>query len=441
MTVLERAVEWLRPLLQAKKWDYCVVWKLGDDPSRYIEWMDCCCSGGYEFPHIKEERDQLAPLCRDSCFKHQRRTKACEALAQLPVSMPLYSGIHTEVVISTQPRWVSYCDASDSNPSNVDSVGTRALIPVVGGLIELYATKHIPKDQKILELIVSLYNLSMERETMSAHSCTNLSSNDLLDALPEEYIQKLQPSFPFLSLNPRLHVFPPITHSGSYTSVEGSSSSSNPSTEHSMFDSNCGLPIKESKKSSGTANVVWKKENENYHSKNLVTERNRRKRINDGLFTLRSLVPKITKMDRASIVGDAVEFIEELQKEEKVLREELRIMEEEDCQKRTAEFMISQSDTAKGCVSCLPGSSTSGSKVETKVVVNQIGKKDCFIKLICKQKRGGFVRLMEAIDSLGLQVVNANVTTFDGTVQNILEVEAANKDIQAKKLKDLLMKL
>ncbi|KAF3431922.1 hypothetical protein FNV43_RR26658 [Rhamnella rubrinervis] len=467
MTVSERAVEWLRPLLQVQKWDYCVVWKLGDHPSRYIEWMGCCCSGGYEFPHIKEERDQLAPLCRDSCFKHHRRTKACEALAQLPVSMPLYSGIHTEVVISTQPRWISHGDASDSNPSNVDSVGTRALIPVVGGLIELYATKHIPKDQKILELIMSLYNLSMERVTVSAYSCTNMSHNNLLDALPEEYIQKLPPLH-FLSLNPRLQVFPPATHSGPYTSVKGSSSSSNPSNEHSMFDSNCGLLFKQSKKSSGsndpecnkkwldqqnglvsscgvvkqnhTAKVIRKKENENYQSKNLATERNRRKRINDGLFTLRSLVPKITKMDRATIVGDAVEFIKELQKEEKELQEKLRIMEEEDCQKRKAEFMISPSVTEKGCISCLPGSSTSGSKVETKVVVNQIGQKDCFIKLFCKQKRGGFVRLMEVIDSLGLQVVNANVTTFNGTVQNILEVEA-KEDIQAKKLKDSLIKL
>lgn len=55
--------------------------------------------------------------------------------------------------------------------------------------------------------------------------------------------------------------------------------------------------------------------------------------------------------------------------------------------------------------------------------VKQIGKKDCFIKVSCQQKQGGFVRLLEAIDSLGLQVANANVTTFNGKVQNILEVK------------------
>jgi UTP:GlnB (protein PII) uridylyltransferase len=45
------------------------------------------------------------------------------------------------------------------------------------------------------------------------------------------------------------------------------------------------------------------------------------------------------------------------------------------------------------------------------------------IKLCCEQKQCGFSRLMEAIDSFGLNVVNANMTTFDRKVLNILIVE------------------
>ena len=113
-------MEWLRPLVQTKAWDFCVVWKLGDDPSRYyffffytfrhthyqfltpicffcrfIEWMGCCCSGGYGLGNVKEERGvehHLNHLCKDSHSEHLIRTKACETLAQLPSSMPLYSG-------------------------------------------------------------------------------------------------------------------------------------------------------------------------------------------------------------------------------------------------------------------------------------------------------------------------------------------------------------
>lgn len=51
-----------------------------------------------ELVKTKEERDEpyqchlLAPICRDTFFQHPVRTKTCEALAQLPFAMSLYSG-------------------------------------------------------------------------------------------------------------------------------------------------------------------------------------------------------------------------------------------------------------------------------------------------------------------------------------------------------------
>ncbi|KAI3907410.1 hypothetical protein MKW92_031676 [Papaver armeniacum] len=58
-------------------------------------------------------------------------------------------------------------------------------------------------------------------------------------------------------------------------------------------------------------------------SKNLMAERRRRKRLNDRLSMLRSVVPKISKMDRTSILGDTIDYMKELLDRIKTLRGEI----------------------------------------------------------------------------------------------------------------------
>nr|URO92950.1 bHLH93 [Broussonetia papyrifera] len=58
-------------------------------------------------------------------------------------------------------------------------------------------------------------------------------------------------------------------------------------------------------------------------SKNLMAERRRRKRLNDRLSMLRSIVPKISKMDRTSILGDTIDYMKELLERINSLQQEI----------------------------------------------------------------------------------------------------------------------
>ncbi|KAI3460089.1 hypothetical protein Pfo_016752 [Paulownia fortunei] len=60
-------------------------------------------------------------------------------------------------------------------------------------------------------------------------------------------------------------------------------------------------------------------------SKNLMAERRRRKRLNDRLSMLRSVVPKISKMDRTSILGDTIDYMKELLERINNLQEEMHL--------------------------------------------------------------------------------------------------------------------
>ncbi|CAL9080399.1 unnamed protein product [Musa acuminata var. zebrina] len=199
-------------------------------------------------------------------------------------------------------------------------------------------------------------------------------------------------------------------------------------------------------------------------SKNLFAERKRRKKLNDRLFALRALVPKITKMDRASILGDAIEYVMDLQKQVKDLQDELEETNQDDAghDKQIGSNLHnsnSQMDvpiangwtdhddsennprTVAAADDNKP-SSDKGQQMEPQVEVRQLEANEFFVKVLCEHKQGGFARLMEAMSSLGLEVTNASVTSYESLVLNVFRVERRDAQVvEADRVRDSLLEV
>ncbi|KAG6642638.1 transcription factor DYT1-like [Carya illinoinensis] len=158
-----------------------------------------------------------------------------------------------------------------------------------------------------------------------------------------------------------------------------------------------------------------------YKSKNLHAERRRRQKLSDRLLKLRALVPLITNMNKATIIEDAITYIQELQKNVKILQEQL-------CELEASSSEVGANPASEVKVEAAEEMKESGIQVEAEVT--EIDRDKLWVKIIFEKKRGGFTTLMEAMSSFGFEFINTNVTTFKGAML----VSSCVKGIYGEKL-------
>ncbi|XP_051126751.1 transcription factor bHLH93 [Andrographis paniculata] len=134
-------------------------------------------------------------------------------------------------------------------------------------------------------------------------------------------------------------------------------------------------------------------------SKNLMAERRRRKRLNDRLSMLRSIVPKISKMDRTSILGDTIDYMRELLDKIQSLREE------------GVEDNLNQINPT--------GSYLKELKPNEMLVRNppkfdvSRRNKDTRVEICCATKPGLLLSTLTTLDALGLEVQQSVISCFN----------------------------
>ncbi|KAI3665606.1 hypothetical protein L6452_44235 [Arctium lappa] len=133
-------------------------------------------------------------------------------------------------------------------------------------------------------------------------------------------------------------------------------------------------------------------------SKNLMAERRRRKRLNDRLSMLRSIVPRISKMDRTSILGDTIEYMKDL-------LEKIHDFKDQDMGSDLSSLNL------MGSFKDLKKTNEVQARNPPKFEVERRNM-DTRIQICCSSKPGLLVSTVNTLEALGLDIQQCVISSF-----------------------------
>lgn len=156
----------------------------------------------------------------------------------------------------------------------------------------------------------------------------------------------------------------------------------------------------------------------------IMAERRRREKISQRFISLTAIVPGLKKMDKASVLGEAIRYV-------KQLKDRVNELEEQTA-KRTVESVVlvkrSQVSSDDESLSSCGGDDNSDGRSEAELpeIEARVSDKDVLIRIHFEKQKGLVVKILSEIEKLHLSVVNSTVLPFGKTTLDMTII--AQKD-------------
>ncbi|XP_022748877.1 transcription factor bHLH18-like [Durio zibethinus] len=167
----------------------------------------------------------------------------------------------------------------------------------------------------------------------------------------------------------------------------------------------------------------------------IMAERNRRERLSQKFIALSAIVPGLKKMDKASVLGDAIMYLKQLQEKVKTLEEQIR--------KKSMEsvLFVKKSQLLADIDELSSDENISGPfDVPLPEIEARFCDKSVLVRIHCEKRKGIYEKIMFEIEKCHLTIINSNVMTFGSSTLDITIFGQMDMEF-CMTIKDLVKKL
>ncbi|KAK3416625.1 hypothetical protein EUGRSUZ_H02389 [Eucalyptus grandis] len=168
--------------------------------------------------------------------------------------------------------------------------------------------------------------------------------------------------------------------------------------------------------------------------KHLIAERKRREKLSQSFIALSAIIPGLKKMDKASILSDAIDYMKQLQERVKKLEEEVAIRTVESVvigkksQVSAYDDMFSLDENSNHFEQQLP-------EIEARVL-----DKHVLLRIHHEKRKGRTTEILREIEKLNLSILNSSVLSFGSSILEMTIVAQMDVDF-CMNIEDLVKNL